>query len=109
MSEVKEIPAVWISAGACGGCAVSMLNTVAPSIKDLLTDGVVPGTHISLKFQVNISAGAGHPVIQAIQDVGEKNEGQFLLIVDGVYRPLTGGFFVPSASGDKSASPFVSG
>jgi Ni,Fe-hydrogenase I small subunit len=34
MSQVKEIPAAWIPAGACGGCAVSMLNTVAPFVKD---------------------------------------------------------------------------
>lgn len=93
MSEVREIPAVWISAGACGGCAVSMLNTVAPSIKNVLIDQVVPGTHISLKFQLNISAGAGDLVIKAIEDVGDKHEGGFLFIVDGVVSTADGGIF----------------
>ena len=68
MSEVKEIPAVWIGGGTCGGCSVSILNTVAPSIKHVLIDEVVPGRHISLRFHTNISAGSGNPVIQAIED-----------------------------------------
>jgi hydrogenase small subunit len=70
MSKVKEISAIWIPAGACGGCAVSMLNAVQPSIKNLLIDEVVPGIHISSKFHLNISAGSGDPVIKLIEDVG---------------------------------------
>jgi len=93
MSDVKEIPAVWLSAGACGGCAVSMLNTVAPSIKEVLIDEVVPGTHISLKFQVNISGGSGEPVMKAIEDVGEQNPGAFVLVVDGVISTVDGGIY----------------
>ena len=93
MSDIKEIPAVWISAGACGGCAVSVLNTVAPSIKNVLIDEVIPGVHISLKFQVNISAGSGDPVIKVLEDVGEQKQGEFLLIVDGVVSTADGGIF----------------
>ncbi|MBW2332229.1 MAG: oxidoreductase, partial [Deltaproteobacteria bacterium] len=84
MSDVKEIPAVWIGGGTCGGCSISALNTVAPSIKNVLIDEVVPGRHISLKFHTNISAGSGDAVIQAIEDTGQEHEGQFLLIVEGV-------------------------
>ncbi len=36
MSDVKEIPAVWIQGGTCTGCSVSMLNAFAPSIKNIL-------------------------------------------------------------------------
>jgi len=93
MSDIKEIPAVWISAGACGGCAISMLNTVAPSIKNVLIDEVIPGVHISLKFQVNISAGSGDPVIKVLEDVGEQKQGEFLLIVDGVVSTADRGIF----------------
>lgn len=93
MPDIKEIPAVWISAGACGGCAVSMLNTVAPSIKNVLIDEVIPGVHISLKFQVNISAGSGYPVIKVLEDVGEQKQGEFLLIVDGVVSTADRGIF----------------
>lgn len=93
MSDIKEIPAVWISAGACGGCAISVLNTVAPSIKNILIDEVIPGVHISLKFQLNISAGSGDQVIKVLEDVGEQKQGEFLLIVDGVVSTADGGIF----------------
>jgi hydrogenase small subunit len=93
MADVKEIPAVWISAGACGGCAVSMLNTVAPSIKNILIDEVIPGNHISLKFQLNIAAGSGEQVIKAIEDVGKKEKGKFVLIVDGVVSTADNGIY----------------
>ncbi|MBW2039641.1 MAG: hypothetical protein JRI46_08610 [Deltaproteobacteria bacterium] len=78
MSVVTEIPAVWIQGGTCSGCSVSVLNTVAPSIKNVLIDDVVPGKHIknvliddvvpgkhiNLRFQATIMAGAGDPVIK---------------------------------------------
>lgn len=93
MSDIKEIPAVWISAGACGGCAISVLNTVAPSIKNVLIDEVIPGVHISLKFQLNISAGSGSQVMKVLEDVGQQKQGEFLLIVDGVVSTADGGIF----------------
>jgi hydrogenase small subunit len=94
MSEVNEIPAVWIGGGTCGGCSVSVLNTVASSIKNILIDEVVLGRHISLKFHTNISGGSGNPVIKAIEDTGTQHTGGFLLIVEGV---------VPTAGGASSA------
>jgi len=93
MSDIKEMPAVWISAGACGGCAISVLNTVAPSIKNILIDEVIPGVHISLKFQLNISAGSGSQVMKVLEDVGQQKQGEFLLIVDGVVSTADGGIF----------------
>lgn len=103
MSKVKEISAIWIPAGACGGCAVSMLNAVAPSIKNVLIDEVVPGIHISSKFHLNISAGSGDPVIKLIEDVGEHEKGKFLLIVDGVIPTAAGGIFC--AVGERGEKP----
>jgi hydrogenase small subunit len=105
MSKVKEIAAVWIPAGACGGCAVSMLNTVAPSIKNVLIDEVVPGVHISTKFHLNVSAGSGDPVIKVIEDVGEHEKGTFLLIVDGVIPLAEDGIFC--SVGEKGEKPIT--
>jgi hydrogenase small subunit len=103
MSEVKEIPAVWIGGGTCGGCSVSVLNTVAPSIKNILIDEVVPGRHISLKFHMNISAGSGDAVIKAIEDTGTQHPGGFVLIVEGVVPTAEGGVFC--AVGEKGEKP----
>jgi hydrogenase small subunit len=103
MSEVKEIPAVWIGGGTCGGCSVSVLNTVAPSIKSILIDEVVPGRHISLKFHTNISGGSGDAVIKAIEDTGTQHTGGFVLIVEGVVPTAEGGVYC--AVGEKGEKP----
>lgn len=105
MSDIKEIPAIWISAGACGGCAVSVLNAVAPSIKHVLIDEVIPGVHISVKFQVNVSAGSGDAVIKVLEDVGQQKEGEFLLIVDGVVSAADGGIFCTVGERGKERIP----
>jgi len=106
MSGVKEIPAVWMGGGTCGGCSVSVLNTVAPSIKNVLIDEVVPGRHISLKFHTNISAGSGDLVIQAIEDTGQEYEGQFLLIVDGGVPTADGGVYCMVGERNGEPIPF---
>jgi len=106
MSDVKEIPAVWIGGGTCGGCSISALNTVAPSIKNVLIDEVVPGRHISLKFHTNISAGSGDAVIQAIEDTGQEHEGQFLLIVEGVVPTADGGVYCMVGERNGEPVPF---
>ena len=93
MSAIQEIPAVWIQGGSCSGCSVSMLNTVSPSIKNVLIDDVVPGKHINLRFQATIMAGAGDPIIKVLEGVGKENEGEFLLIVEGVVSTKDKGIY----------------
>jgi len=106
MTNIKEIPVVWIGGGTCGGCSVSMLNTVAPSIKHLLIDEVVPGRHINLRFHMNLSAGSGDPVIEAIENTEEKYEGQFLLIIEGVVPAADGGIYCTVGEKDEKGIPF---
>ena len=45
-STVNEIPVTWLQAAGCTGCSVSLLNTVNPSIKNLLIDEVLPGARL---------------------------------------------------------------
>ncbi len=106
MADIKEIPALWIGGGTCGGCSVSVLNTVAPSIKNVLIDEVVPGRHISLKFHTNISAGSGDPVIEEISDTGNKKRGAFLLIVEGVVPSADGGIYCTVGEEEEKPVPF---
>jgi hydrogenase small subunit len=51
---VKELPVIYLQAAGVQGCAVTMLNTASPTIKNVLIDQIAPGVHINLKF---------HPVI----------------------------------------------
>jgi hydrogenase small subunit len=106
MSDIREIPAVWIGGGTCGGCSISMLNTVAPSIKQVLIDEVVPGRHISLRFHMNLSAGSGDRALQAIEDTGRNDEGRFLLIIEGVVPTADGGRYCTVGERDEEPIPF---
>ena len=58
-ATVQEFPVVWIQTGTCTGCSVSVLNSVSPTIKNVLIDEVIPGKHVSLKFQATVMAGQG--------------------------------------------------
>jgi len=93
MSQVAEVPVLWIQGGSCSGCSVSVLNAVAPSIKNVLIDEVVPGKHINLKFQATIMAGAGHPVIEVLEDTRERQKGGYVLVVEGAVPAKDGGVY----------------
>lgn len=42
-----EYPVIWLQAAGCTGCSVSVLNSVSPTIKNLLVDEILPA-NISL-------------------------------------------------------------
>jgi hydrogenase small subunit len=73
---VKGNPAViWLQGSACTGCAVSLLNTVHPSIKEVLLE------IISLKFQPNVMAASGDLAIDAIEETVKA--GNYYLVIEG--------------------------
>ena len=82
-STVAEIPAIWIAGASWSGCSVSLLNTINPSIQNVLVDPVLPGKHVSLKFHATIMAGQGEPVIQILKDTSSKKPKGYVLIIDG--------------------------
>ncbi len=86
--RIEEYPVVWFQGGGCSGCSVSVLNTVSPSIKNLLIDEVVPGKHVSLKFHPTIMAGAGRLAIEALERSEQK--GGHLLVVEGAINEEVG-------------------
>lgn len=86
-SKTAEYPVVWFAAGACTGCSVSLLNTVSPTIRNLLVDEVLPGKHVSLKFHATVMAGQGQQALDILADTEQK--GGFVLVVEGA---LTGEF-----------------
>ncbi len=79
---IAHIPVVWLQAGTCTGCSVTILNSVSPTIQDVLLDQVVPGKHISLAFHATVMASAGHMAIAEL-DVFKAGEKPFVLIVEG--------------------------
>ena len=73
---VKGNPAViWLQGSSCTGCSVSLLNTVHPSIKEVLLK------IISLRFQPNAMAASGDLAVRAIEETAKV--GDFYLVVEG--------------------------
>jgi len=78
---MESIKIMWLQAGGCTGCTISLLNSSSLKIKNLLLDEIVPGKIISLIFQPTIMAGSGEKVIEVIKE--ESLKGDFTLVVEG--------------------------
>jgi len=88
----KRPTVIWLSLQECTGCVESVLRTAEPTIGDVVLDVV------SLDYQHNIMAAAGHQAEAALQDSIAKNKGEYLLVVtgsipladDGIYTTIGG-------------------
>ena len=83
MSKIVEIPVVWLQGAACTGCAVSLLNSLAPSAASLVLRELAPGKHVSLRFQTTVMAGQGQQVLDILRDETAKDKGGYVLVVEG--------------------------
>lgn len=81
-SETEEYPVIWLQCATCTGCSVSVLNSVSPSIKNVLIDEVIPGKHVDLRFHATIMAGTGDLVIERMEETAHK-KGGYILVVEG--------------------------
>ncbi|MGE5379960.1 MAG: hydrogenase small subunit [Methylocystaceae bacterium] len=71
-------PVIWIQGASCTGCSVSLLNSVHPSIQEILLQ------IISLHYHPNVMAAAGDLAIKdAMYKVAAENKGNFFLVVEG--------------------------
>jgi hydrogenase small subunit len=92
-AKVQEVPVVWIQTGTCTGCSVSVLNSVSPTIKNVLIDEVVPGKHVSLKFQATVMAGQGEAVLKVLEETPKASKGGYVLVVEGAIPTKDGGVY----------------
>ena len=83
MPDIVEIPVVWLAAGACTGCSVSLLNSLAPDAAGLVLRELTPGKHLSLRFQATVMAGQGQQVVDILHDETVEHSGGYVLIVEG--------------------------
>jgi len=85
MGNVKtvEYPVIWLQCATCTGCSVSVLNSISPTIKNLLVDEVIPGKHVNLRFHTTVMAGAGDIVIKEMKETSQKKRGSYILVVEG--------------------------
>ncbi|MBU1342688.1 MAG: hydrogenase small subunit [Proteobacteria bacterium] len=70
-------PVIWIQGQGCTGCSVSLLNSVDPSIADVLLKV------ISLQFHPTVMASEGDTAMENLYHIAEKYKGKFSLAVEG--------------------------
>jgi len=90
---VSHVPVIWIAGGACSGCAVSLLNSVSPTIQDLLLGEVIPGKHVSLAYHPTVMAGQGDMVQDVLERYKKSQPGSFVLAVEGAIPTKDGGVY----------------
>jgi len=70
-------PVLWIQGQGCTGCSVSLLNSVEPSIADILLKV------ISLQFHPTVMASEGGVAMENLYQIAQEYNGQFSLVVEG--------------------------
>jgi hydrogenase small subunit len=102
-SRTEEYPVIWFQASTCTGCSVSVLNSVSPSIKNILIDEVIPGKHINLRYQATVMAGQGDAVIEEMDHSADSRKGAYILVVEGaVPAAHNGGYGVVGEKAEKA-------
>ena len=101
--EAKRQPVIWLQGAGCSGCSVSIMNSVSPSIKNLLLDEVVPGSFLQFIFHPTIMAASGEVSIEVMLDTQERRAGGYILVMEGSIPTAKGGIF--GAVGEEKGKP----
>jgi len=70
-------PVLWLQGQGCTGCSVTLLNSVNPSVADVLLK------IISLEFHPTLMASQGAQAFEHLLNVAEKKKGTYFLVVEG--------------------------
>ena len=107
MAKTVEFPVIWLQGATCTGCPVSVLNSVSPSIKNLLIDEVLPGKHVSLKYLATVMAGSGEQVITAMESTWKQSKGCYILVMEGGIATSSNGRYCSLGERDGSPVPIA--
>ncbi|MCC6396076.1 MAG: hydrogenase small subunit [Bacteroidetes bacterium] len=80
---VKEYPIIWLQASTCSGCSVSVINTIHPSIKNVILEQVLPGHQLLMTYHGTLMAATGSLSIEAARNTLEKSRKKYILVVEG--------------------------
>jgi len=86
-TEPGRPPVVWMQGNGCTGCSVSILNSVNPSIADVVLKV------ISLECQETLSVAEGSVAVDHMLEVAEKFKGKFYYISEGAIPTAENGAF----------------
>jgi len=80
---VKEYPIIWLQASTCSGCSVSVINTIHPSIKNVILEQVLPGHRLILSYHGTLMAATGALSTDTARQAADTYKGKFVFIVEG--------------------------
>ncbi len=102
-SAVQEYPLVWMQASACSGCSVSVINTIHPSIKNVILDQILPGHQLYLNYHSTLMAATGRLSTETALETARRNPGRFIYIVEGAIPTAEDGLY--GTLGEKDGRP----
>jgi hydrogenase small subunit len=76
-AESARPAVIWLHFQECTGCTESLLRATHPTVETLILDMV------SLDYSETLLAAAGHQAEAALHDSMERNDGRFILVVEG--------------------------
>ena len=89
--KIEVNPVIWLQGAACTGCAISLMNSPYPKLRNLLLDELVPGKSVGLKFMATLMGGTGELALEVLERA--KSERDFILVIDGAVPTGEGGKF----------------
>ena len=87
LAAARRQSVVYLSFQECTGCLESLTRSHSPKLEDLIFDA------ISLDYQETLVACAGHFAEHILKEAIEKNDGKFILMVDGSIPLKDGGIY----------------
>ncbi len=91
--KVNEYPIIWLQASTCSGCSVSVINTIHPSIKNVILEQVLPGHQLIMTYHGTLMAATGDLSIKTAKTTAEKFKGKFVFVVEGAIPTKTNGIY----------------
>lgn len=102
---VKEYPLIWMQTSACSGCSVSVINTIHPSIKNVILDQILPGHQLYLDYHSTLMAATGKLSTDTALETARKNKGKYIYIVEGAIPTKEDGIY--GTLGEEDGKPIT--
>ncbi|HTP27122.1 MAG TPA: hydrogenase small subunit [Anaeromyxobacteraceae bacterium] len=84
-------PVIWLHFQECTGCSESLLRASAPDVAELIL------SLISLDYHETLMAAAGYQAERSLADSMERNDGKYLVIIEGAIPTKDGGVYCRAA------------
>lgn len=98
---IKEYPIVWMQNSTCSGCSVSVINTIHPSIKNIILEQVLPGHQLILSYHGTLMAATGSMSLETVRETAKKYQDKYVLIIEGAIPTRENGIYGYIGEGKK--------